>query len=134
MFKISGKGTHFWLKEGHLTTLLTSGDVTLSGKTFNRPSTGHQWFQEFVLSAEGHAVLDVAMIDGKTEVKLDGKLVQTGKASDARAPAPPRRPAQRSPAVRRVAVQRKRHGCRIWDQGRKRQGRRPRREHLRIRG
>ena len=40
MFKINGKGTHFWLKAGERTPLLTSGAITLSGRTFDRPDTG----------------------------------------------------------------------------------------------
>jgi hypothetical protein len=79
MFKVNGTGTHFWLKEGNLTPLLESGDVTLSGKTFNRPDTGHQWFDEFVVSNKGKAVLDVATVEGQTQVKLNGKVVSSGK-------------------------------------------------------
>jgi hypothetical protein len=33
---VNGTGTHFWLSEGVMTPLLTSGDVVLSGKTFSR--------------------------------------------------------------------------------------------------
>ena len=77
--QVNGTGTHFWLKEGNLTPLLLSGDVTLSGKTFNRPDTGHQWFDEFVVSNKGKAVLDVATVEGQTQAKLNGKVVSSGK-------------------------------------------------------
>ena len=43
MFKANGTSTHFWLKEGELTPLIQSGDVIISGRTFNRKDTGHQW-------------------------------------------------------------------------------------------
>jgi len=79
MFKINGKGTHFWLKAGESTPLLTSGAITLSGRTFDRPDTGNQWFDQFTISNNGKAVLDVAMSNGQAVVKLDGKVVQTGK-------------------------------------------------------
>ena len=35
---MNGTGTHFWLNEGIMTPLLTSGDIMLSGKTFSRPN------------------------------------------------------------------------------------------------
>ena len=80
MCQVNGTGTHFWLKEGELTPLLDSGGVTLSGKTFNRPDTGHQWFDQFVVSNQGKAVLDVANVKGnKMQVKLNGKVVSSGK-------------------------------------------------------
>ena len=40
MFKVNGKGVHFWLKAGELTPLLTSSAITLSGRTFDREDTG----------------------------------------------------------------------------------------------
>ena len=45
----------------------------------------NQWFDQFTVSNKGKAVLDVAMSNGQTVVKLDGKVVQTGKV-DGRAP------------------------------------------------
>ena len=86
---MNGTGTHFWLKEGALTPLLTFGDVTLSGKTFNSPDTGNQWFNQFVVSTKGNAVLEVATVNGKTQVMLNGKVVSSGKA---RGPSPLYRP------------------------------------------
>ena len=35
---MNGTGTHFWLNEGIMTPLLTSGDIMLSGKTSSRPN------------------------------------------------------------------------------------------------
>jgi len=75
MFKVNGTGTHFWLSEGIMTPLLTSGDIMLSGKTFSRPDTGHQWFDELTVSNKGKVVLDVTTANGRTRVKLDGKVV-----------------------------------------------------------
>ena len=43
MFKINGTGRHFWIKEGEDTPLLAVGDIVLSGSTFSRKDTGHQW-------------------------------------------------------------------------------------------
>ena len=61
--------------------LLTAGGAkTVSGKTFARKQTGTQCFDQFVISMDGKAVLDVSTLDGKTHAKLDGKvLVQSGK-------------------------------------------------------
>ena len=39
----------------------------------------NQWFDQFTISNNGKAVLDVAMSNGQAVVKLDGKVVQTGK-------------------------------------------------------
>ena len=78
-YQVNGTGTHFWLKEDELTPLLSTGDITLSGKTFNRPDTGHQWFDQFVLSNHGKAVLDVGIVNGETQIKLNGKVVSSGK-------------------------------------------------------
>ena len=62
-----------------MTPLLTSGDVVLSGKTFSRQDTGHQWFDELVVSNKGDAVLDVTTVNGHAKVKLDGNVVRQGK-------------------------------------------------------
>ena len=75
-WQINGTGTHFWLKEGELTPLLTTGDVILSGKTFNNKETGHQWFAEFAVSKQGKRVVDVALDDGKPMIMLDGEPVR----------------------------------------------------------
>jgi hypothetical protein len=80
---VNGTGTHFWLSEGVMTPLLTSGDVVLSGKTFSRQDTGHQWFDELMVSNKGVTVLDVTTADGKTRVEFDGKVVSAGKVSTA---------------------------------------------------
>lgn len=80
MFKVNGSGTHFWLKTGKLMPLLMLGDVTISGKTFSREATGHQWFSELALT-KGGAALDVSTDNGKMSVKLGGKVVQTGQLS-----------------------------------------------------
>ena len=66
-----------------MTPLLTSGDVVLSGKTFSRQDTGHQWFDELMVSNKGVTVLDVTTADGKTRVEFDGKVVSAGKVSTA---------------------------------------------------
>eukprot|EP00964_Phaeocystis_antarctica_P163294 scaffold139220_cov84-Phaeocystis_antarctica.AAC.1 len=88
-----------------MTPLLTSGDIMLSGKTFSRPNpnpalalaltltpspqpliptpgktfsrpdTGHQWFDELTVSTKGKTVLDVTTVHGRTQVKLDDKVV-----------------------------------------------------------
>ena len=46
-FTKPGTGTHFWLKEGLLTPLLTYAtehdEFVLYGKTFARVETGNQW-------------------------------------------------------------------------------------------
>lgn len=62
IFKFNGTGTHFWVKEGVLTPLLTwpSSDghvLELSGRTFARTATGDQWFKELVLGNNGDVVL-----------------------------------------------------------------------------
>ena len=49
----------------------------------------NQWFDQFTVSNKGKAVLDVAMSNGQTVVKLDGKVVQTGKVRRPRPTAPP---------------------------------------------
>ena len=56
MFKVNGTGTHFWLREGQLTPLLTWGgdgdsEKVLLGKTFSHPdaSINAQWFGEFAI-------------------------------------------------------------------------------------
>ena len=48
MFKVNGTGTHFWIKAGTLTPLLTwplddESVATLSGRTIDNAATGNQW-------------------------------------------------------------------------------------------
>jgi len=93
MFKVNGTGSHFWLMEGKLTPLLTwpaspcektpcqKTIMTFSGKTFKRPETGHQWFDEFTVSEGEALVLSVATANGELQIKFKGKNVQD--ASDA---------------------------------------------------
>ena len=93
MFKVNGTGSHFWLIEGKLTPLLKwsaspcqktpcqKTTMTFSGKTFKRPETGHQWFDEFVLSEGETPVVSVATDNGELQIKFKGKNVQ--HASDA---------------------------------------------------
>ena len=40
---------------------------------------GSGWFDQFVLSNQGKAVLEVGTINGETQVKLNGKVVSSGK-------------------------------------------------------
>eukprot|EP00908_Phaeocystis_cordata_P007960 Transcript_1863.p1 GENE.Transcript_1863~~Transcript_1863.p1 ORF type:complete len:812 (-),score=186.79 Transcript_1863:79-2514(-) len=77
------KGTHLWIVSGILTPLLQwkspEGTVMqLHGKTFDRPETGSQWFDQLVLKSDGTTVLDVtALLSGSSTVKmlLDGQAV-----------------------------------------------------------
>ena len=115
MFKVNGTGAHFWLMEGKLTPLLTwpaspckktpcqKTIMTFSGKTFKRPETGHQWFDEFTVSEGEALVLSVATANGELQIKFKGKNVQD--ASDASS--------VRSSACRAVALCADRHVLRV---------------------
>ena len=65
MFKANGTGTHLWVAAGRLTPLLTweaaEGKMQLLGKTVSRPSSGNQWFNQFVVQKDGKDVLDVSV-------------------------------------------------------------------------
>ena len=71
MFKVNGTGTHFWLREGQLTPLLTWGgedgesEKVLLGKTFAHPDVGvnAQWFGEFSIMCKGKAVVEIVAAD-----------------------------------------------------------------------
>jgi hypothetical protein len=90
MFKVDGKGTHFWLEEGKLTPLMSwrsmnGHSMTLSGRTFSRNSTANQWFKELVVDRDGVVVFNATARAtfhhaAPMDVELDGELIQ---------PAPP---------------------------------------------
>ena len=92
MFKVNGTGTHFWIKAGKLTPLLSwmSGGATmeLSGRTFNNAETGNQWFDELLISTDGSPALRVTIVSGDTKIKFDGKLIKpSNSAATVRKPA-----------------------------------------------
>jgi len=92
MFRYNGTGTHFWLKNGHMTPLLTwvtaeGRDMVLSGRTFESKWTGNQWFKQLVITQDGDVVLEASAKDtgsGKhsMKVKLDGYPVTTVSSAD----------------------------------------------------
>ena len=81
MFKVNGTGAHFWIKEGELTPLMswTAADAsnesraptrfTLIGKTFGNPTTGSQWFDEFLVSDGESTLYRASMSDGVMKVE-----------------------------------------------------------------
>jgi hypothetical protein len=83
MFKKNGVGLQFSIPLGKPTELLTwpgkGGEkLALSGTTFERQETGHQWFNSFAMSVDGKEVFNVST--GKVErgtLKLlaDGNVV-----------------------------------------------------------
>lgn len=90
MFKVEGKGTHFWIDEGQLTPLMSwtsrnGHELRLSGRTFSREATGNQWFKELVVERDEIVVFNATARatfrhDAPMDVEMDGKLVH---------PAPP---------------------------------------------
>ena len=83
MFKIDGKGTHFWVAPGQLTPLLewpsAQGKFSLSGKVFTRAETGNQWFEQLVVKRDGDVVLDVRVNQsalGAMHALLDGRTIR----------------------------------------------------------
>ena len=85
MFKHNGTGTHFWIKEGVLTPLLTwrTADhrfLELSGKTFARKATGDQWFKQLVLDCDGHVLLSLTAQSATSEG--GPMLVKQGRAGE----------------------------------------------------
>jgi len=83
MFKKNGVGLQFSIPLGRPTQLLSwpgkNGEVmTVSGTTFERQETGHQWFNSFAMTVDGKEVFNVST--GKVErgtLKLlaDGNVV-----------------------------------------------------------
>ena len=83
MFKKNGVGLQFSIPLGRPTELLSwpgkAGErFALSGTTFERQETGHQWFNSFAMSVDGKEVFNVST--GKVErgtLKLvaDGQVV-----------------------------------------------------------
>lgn len=73
MFKINGTGTHLWVAAGRLTPLLSwdasEGKMQLLGKTVSRPSSGNQWFNQFVVQKDGESVFDVSI--NQTSATMD---------------------------------------------------------------
>ena len=68
MFKSNGTGTHFWVKEGTLTPLLTwhsakGKKLELSGRTITHHKSDYQWFKQLVLTQDGEAVVDMVAHD-----------------------------------------------------------------------
>ena len=68
MFKSNGTGTHFWVKEGTLTPLLTwhsakGKKIELSGRTITHHKSDYQWFKQLVLTQDGKAVVDMVAHD-----------------------------------------------------------------------
>ena len=90
MFKVEGKGTHFWIEEGKLTPLMSwtshnGHTMRLSGRTFSREATGNQWFKELVVERDDAVVFNATSRatfhhDAPMDVEMDGNLVH---------PAPP---------------------------------------------
>ena len=86
--KEGGEDTHFWLKEGELTPLLSwkgaqGARMVLSGRTFGREDTTNQWFSQFVIQEDGKVVIDAnsdsKLLDSESgatiKLTLDGKEV-----------------------------------------------------------
>lgn len=82
-FRMFGHGlnhrTHFWLKEGTRSPLLSWGkNTTLEGKTFGAASASAggpaaQWLDELVLWQDADPVLEVSMVDGRMHFQFDGQ-------------------------------------------------------------
>eukprot|EP00964_Phaeocystis_antarctica_P002986 scaffold1586_cov33-Phaeocystis_antarctica.AAC.2 len=89
MFKVNGTGTHFWLREGQLTPLLTWGgdgdsEKMLLGKTFAHPdaSINAQWFGEFAIMSKGKTVVEISSGERSTmNISFDGKHVRAAKST-----------------------------------------------------
>ena len=65
MFKFNGTGTHFWVKEGALTPLLSWNSANgkkleLLGRTIAAPKSDNQWFKQLLLTQDGKAVVNMA--------------------------------------------------------------------------
>ena len=87
-------GTHFWMRSGQMTPLLTWESPTgrkmkLMGMTFERPNSGNQWFKQLVISAEGADVLDVSAELtnlGTTKMLIDGGRTYAGGVRSSKLP------------------------------------------------
>ena len=88
VIKRKGQIEPFWLPEGTLTQLLkwkskkkcvfkgkhySWSMVRLLGKTMSLPTTGNQWFDQFVVTVNGEPALEVSRVDGATVVKIGGR-------------------------------------------------------------
>jgi len=84
MFKHKGIARHIWIPDGSLQPLLewkapNGAAMSLSGKTFVREETGHQWFDQLVVTQNGHTVLDVLAKEtdlGTIKIDLEGVTLQ----------------------------------------------------------
>ena len=89
MFKVNGTGTHFWLREGQLTPLLTWGgdgdsEKVLLGKTFSHPDAqiNAQWFGEFAIMCKGKTVVEITSVERSAmNISFDGKHVRAAKST-----------------------------------------------------
>ena len=87
-------GTHLWIVSGRLTPLLEwrSAEgrlMQLQGKTFDRPETGSQWFDQLAITSDRKMVVDVTAEmthTGTARVMLDGKPVGNLSSPDASCP------------------------------------------------
>ena len=83
MFKKNGVGLQFSLPLGRPSELLAwpnkAGEsVVLTGTTFERTTTGHQWFNSFAMSVDGREIFNVSVAKvgrGTMRVLVDGKVV-----------------------------------------------------------
>ena len=88
VIKRRGQIEPFWLPEGTLTQLLkwkskkkcvfkgkhySWSMVRLLGKTMSQPTSGNQWFDQFVVTVNGEPALEVSRVDGATVVKIGGR-------------------------------------------------------------
>jgi len=78
MFKVNGTGTHFWIKTGKLTPLLTwasaaGTQLVLSGETMASDATGSQWFKKIEVSESSQVVFRADMKEGAMQVAHRGK-------------------------------------------------------------
>ena len=81
MFKVNGTGTHLWIAAGQLTPLLQwkarEGNMQLLGKTVSRPTSGNQWFNQFVVKQDDVVVFNstINQATSKMDVLLDEHVV-----------------------------------------------------------
>lgn len=82
MFKVNGTGTHLWIAAGQLTPLLqwkarSGSDMQLLGKTVSRPTSGNQWFNQFVVKQDDAVVLNATINQATSnmDVLLDEHVV-----------------------------------------------------------
>ncbi len=91
MFKKHGVGLQFSIPLGKPTELLSWANkdgeqFILSGTTFERESTGHQWFNSFAMTVDGREVFNAStlkVVRGTMRVLVDGRIIDPSEFSTA---------------------------------------------------